>query len=185
MFSLTHVPPSPHICRYTVYCIGPHICCLFFAENWYVNLPDSLAEFRYVCFINIASCSESFVWWRLSWKLFWKIWTHRYLMSRLSLQVFYLWRHVLSTAPPFILWWSNFEILFAPLHRSSPFIGGLRCQAIQTEHGLYNIAERTKKAVYIVRCLPMYEHRKPNSDFNWKKGSSRRNTVQKAVADFV
>jgi hypothetical protein len=26
---------------------------------------------------------------------------HRYLMSRLSLQVFYLWRHVLSTAAPF------------------------------------------------------------------------------------
>jgi hypothetical protein len=77
---------------------------------------------------------------------------HRYLMSRLSLQVFYLWRHVSATAPPFILWWSNLEILFALLHRNSPFIGGLRCQAIQTEHGLY-IAERTQKAVHIVRCL--------------------------------
>jgi hypothetical protein len=39
---------------------------------------------------------------------------HRCLRSRLSLQVFYLWRPVLSTAPPFILWWSNLEILFAP-----------------------------------------------------------------------
>jgi hypothetical protein len=29
---------------------------------------------------------------------------------------------------------------------------GLRCQAIQTEHGLC-IAERTQKAVFIVRCL--------------------------------
>jgi hypothetical protein len=77
---------------------------------------------------------------------------HIILMSRLSLQVFYLWRHVLSTAPPSILWWSNLEILFAPLHRSSFFIGGLRCQAIQTEHGPH-IAERTQKAVYIVRCL--------------------------------
>jgi hypothetical protein len=77
---------------------------------------------------------------------------HRYLISRLSLQVFYLWRHVLSTSPPFILWWSNIEILFAPLHRSSPFIGGLRCQALQTEHGPY-IAERTQEAVYIVRYL--------------------------------
>jgi hypothetical protein len=77
---------------------------------------------------------------------------HRYLMSRLSLQVFYLWHHVLSTAPPFILWWSNLEILFAFLYRSSPFIGGLRCQAIQTEHDPYT-AERTQKAVYIVRCL--------------------------------
>jgi hypothetical protein len=57
---------------------------------------------------------------------------HRYLMSRLSFQVFYLWRHVLLTAPPFISWWSNLEILFATLHRSSPFTGGLRCQAIQT-----------------------------------------------------
>jgi hypothetical protein len=74
---------------------------------------------------------------------------HRYLISRLSLQVVYLWRHVSSTAPPFILWWSNLEIPFGPLHRSSPFT--LRCQAIQTEHGAY-IVERTQKAVYIVRC---------------------------------
>jgi hypothetical protein len=51
-----------------------------------------------------------------------------------------------------VLWWSNLEILFAPLHRSSPFTGGLRCQAIQTEHGPY-IAERIQKAVYIVICL--------------------------------
>jgi hypothetical protein len=36
---------------------------------------------------------------------------------------------------------------FAHLHRSSPFIGALRCQAIQTEHGPY-IEERTVKAVY-------------------------------------
>jgi hypothetical protein len=50
------------------------------------------------------------------------------------------------------LWWSNLEILLGPLHRSSPFIGELRCQAIQTEHGPY-MAERTQKAVYIVRCL--------------------------------
>jgi hypothetical protein len=77
---------------------------------------------------------------------------HRYLKSRLSLQVFYLWPHVLSTAPLFILRCSNLELLFAPLHRSSPFIGGLRCQAIQTEHGPY-IAERTLKAVNIVICL--------------------------------
>jgi hypothetical protein len=35
-----------------------------------------------------------------------------------------------------------------PLHRSSPFIGGPRFQAIQTEHGPY-IAERTQKAVYL------------------------------------
>jgi hypothetical protein len=39
-----------------------------------------------------------------------------------------------------------------PPRRSSPVIGGLRYQAIQTEHGPY-IAERTQKAVYIVRCL--------------------------------
>jgi hypothetical protein len=44
------------------------------------------------------------------------------------------------------------EILFGPLHRRSPFLGELRCQAIQTEYGPY-IAERTQKAVYIVRCL--------------------------------
>jgi hypothetical protein len=62
---------------------------------------------------------------------------HRYLMTRLSLQVVYLWRHVSSTAPPFILWWSNLEIIFGPLHPTSPFIGELRCQAIQMEHGPY------------------------------------------------
>jgi hypothetical protein len=78
---------------------------------------------------------------------------HRYLMTWLSLQVVYLWRHVSSTATPFILWWSILEILFGPLHRSSPFIGELRCQAIQMEHGLTYIAERTQNAVYIVRCL--------------------------------
>jgi hypothetical protein len=77
---------------------------------------------------------------------------YRYLMTRLNLQVFYLWRHVSSTAPPLILWWSNLEILVAPLHRSSPFIGELRCQAIQMEHGPY-ITEKTQKAVYNVRCL--------------------------------
>jgi hypothetical protein len=77
---------------------------------------------------------------------------HRYLMSRLSLKVVYLWRHVSSTAPPFKLWWSNVEILLGPLHRSSPFIGELSCQAIQTEPGPH-IAERTQKAVYNVRCL--------------------------------
>jgi hypothetical protein len=73
-------------------------------------------------------------------------------MTRLSLQVGYLWRRVSSTAPPFILWWWNLEILFGPLHRSSPFIGDLRCQAIQMEHGPY-IAETTQNAVFIVRCL--------------------------------
>jgi hypothetical protein len=60
---------------------------------------------------------------------------HRYLMIRLSLKVVYLWRHASSTAPPFILWWWN---------RSSPFIGELRCQAIQMEHAL-------QSAVYILR----------------------------------
>jgi hypothetical protein len=111
--------------------------------------------------------------------LLWICWYHRYLMSRLSLQVFYLWRHVLSTAPPFRSWWSNLEILFAPLHRSSLFIGGLRCQAIQTEHGPY-IAERTPKEVYIVICLwlvpvqlpcPRVGHRQPGGDGHHSVGS--------------
>jgi hypothetical protein len=53
------------------------------------------------------------------------------------------------SAPPFILWWSNLEILFAPPPaRSSPFIGkGMRCQAIQMEHGSY-IRENTKCSLY-------------------------------------
>jgi hypothetical protein len=47
-----------------------------------------------------------------------------------------------------------------PLHRNSPFIGELRCQAIQTEHGPY-ITKRTQKAVYIVRylCLDCISHK--------------------------
>jgi hypothetical protein len=88
----------------------------------------------------------------ISWSLPSAGLNHRYLISRLSLQVFYLWRHVLSTAPLLTLWWWNFEILLGPLHRSFPSIGELRCQAIQTEHSPY-IAERSRKAVYIVRCL--------------------------------
>jgi hypothetical protein len=39
--------------------------------------------------------------------------THRFLMGRLPLQGSYLWRHVLSTAPPFI-WWPNLEICPPP-----------------------------------------------------------------------
>jgi hypothetical protein len=46
---------------------------------------------------------------------------------------------------------AKFRNVMCP-HRSSPFIGRLRCQAIQTEHGPY-IAERSQKAVYIARCL--------------------------------
>jgi hypothetical protein len=38
---------------------------------------------------------------------------------------FYLWRHVLSTAPPFILWRWKFEILLNPLLRSSSYTGAL------------------------------------------------------------
>jgi hypothetical protein len=64
-------------------------------------------------------------WWL--WRMVRMPCTHRYLMSRLSLHVFYLWRHVLLTASPFILWWSNLEILpICPpppqlsLHRRAP-----------------------------------------------------------------
>jgi hypothetical protein len=78
---------------------------------------------------------------------------HRYLMTRLSLQVVYLWDHVSSTAPPFILWWSNLELLFGPLHRSSPFIGELHALSSNSNGTRSYIAERTQNAVYIVRCL--------------------------------
>jgi hypothetical protein len=43
----------------------------------------------------------------------------------------YLWRHVLPTAPPFILWLWKFEILFGPLPRSSFLLWGQRWQPIQ------------------------------------------------------
>jgi hypothetical protein len=71
-------------------------------------------------------------------------------MTRLSLQVTSC---IVDSAAIYIIWWyGDLEILFGPLHRSSPFIGELRCQAIQMEPSPY-IAERTQKAVYIVRCL--------------------------------
>jgi hypothetical protein len=63
--------------------------------------------------------------------------SHRYLMDRLPIHGFYLWRHILSTAPPFIFWWWKFEILFEPLPRSSPFIGGQCLQPIQMGHSLH------------------------------------------------
>jgi hypothetical protein len=62
---------------------------------------------------------------------------HRYIMGRLPLNGFYLWRHVLSTAPPFILWWWKFEILFEPLPHSSSFLWGQRWQPIQMGHSLH------------------------------------------------
>jgi hypothetical protein len=77
-------------------------------------------------------------------------------------------------------WW-NLETLFAPLNRSSPFIGQLRCQAIQMEHAL--ILQRGPNAQSILwdvcgsislRCVSMHsvcmycisitankEHKKP------------------------
>jgi hypothetical protein len=58
-------------------------------------------------------------------------------MGRLLLHGFYLWRHVLSTVPPFILWWWQFAIPFDPLPRSSSFLGGQRWQPIQTGHSLH------------------------------------------------
>jgi hypothetical protein len=68
---------------------------------------------KYLQYVAVRSWSELFT--KLAART-----SHRYLMTRLSLQVVYLWRHVSSTAPPFILWWWNLEILLGPLHRSSP-----------------------------------------------------------------
>jgi hypothetical protein len=52
-----------------------------------------------------------------------------------------------------ILWWWNLEILFAPLNRSSPFIGEPCAVKLFKWNTLLYIAERTQSAVYIVRCL--------------------------------
>jgi hypothetical protein len=81
-----------------------------------------------------------------------RYWCHRYLMTRLSLKVVYLWRHVSSTAPPFILWWLNLEILFAP---PQPQLSLFRRAALSSNsNGTRSyIAERTQSAVYIGRCL--------------------------------
>jgi hypothetical protein len=49
----------------------------------------------------------------------------------------------------------KFRNTICPLHRSSPFIGGLRCLAIQTEQGPY-IEERTQKAVVTAEIKTIY-----------------------------
>jgi hypothetical protein len=66
--------------------------------------------------------------------------------------VFYLWSHVLSTAPTFILWWWHLEILFAPLHRSSPFIEGKQFKR-NTVRILYSRKNPKSSPLYIVRWL--------------------------------
>jgi hypothetical protein len=72
---------------------------------------------------------------------------NRYLMSRFTLQGFYLWRHVLSTATPLILWWLNLEIIFIPLHRSC---GAALSTNLKRTHSLYcYLAERTLKAANV------------------------------------
>jgi hypothetical protein len=40
------------------------------------------------------------------------------------------------------------EILFGPLHRSSPFIGELRCQAIQMEHEMSMVGTGLEAILY-------------------------------------
>jgi hypothetical protein len=74
-------------------------------------------------------------------------------MTRLSIKVVYLWRHVSYTAPPFILWWWNLDICTTcppqpqlSLHRRA----ALSSYSNRTRS---YIAERTQSAVYIVRCL--------------------------------
>jgi hypothetical protein len=83
-------------------------------------------------------------------------------MSRLSLQVFYLWRHVLSTAPPFILWWSNLEILFGPLHRSSPFMES--CAVNQFK---WNTVQREPKKQSILWDVYVYNRQHPSFILWW------------------
>jgi hypothetical protein len=58
-------------------------------------------------------------------------------LSRPPSRPLYLWFHVPLIAPSFILWWPETEILFDPLHRSSPYIGGQRWQPSQMGHSLH------------------------------------------------
>jgi hypothetical protein len=58
-------------------------------------------------------------------------------LSRPPPRPFYLWFHIQKTAPSFILWWPETEILFDPLRHSSPFIGLQRFKPIQMGHSLH------------------------------------------------
>jgi hypothetical protein len=74
---------------------------------------------------------------------------HRYLMSRLSLQVFYLWRImycIVDSAAIYIMVVIFRNNICSPSHRSSPFLGGLRCQSIQTEHSPYTYSRKNPKS---------------------------------------
>jgi hypothetical protein len=69
-------------------------------------------------------------------------------------------------------------MLYGYLHRSSPFIGELRCQAIQMEQGPY-MAERTQKAVYIVRCLWCLSHKKNHESCAFVRNVKMENNNRK------
>jgi hypothetical protein len=75
-------------------------------------------------------------------------------MSRLRLQGFYLWRHVLSTASPFISGsWKFRKTMCPPPPQLLLHIGWLLCRPIfqKGTQSVY-ITERTRKVVYCI-CL--------------------------------
>jgi hypothetical protein len=174
----------PRCCEFTTYpaILNTRVCVSMWKER---KLLSCLKEYEYIHILNIFFDAVFRQLWHMGMKResknanlqLWKLeglttknyfqgrhlkrTNHRYLMTRLSLQVFYLWRHVSATAPPPILWWSKFRNTICPpppqlsLHR--------RAALSSNSNGTQHIAERTQKAVYIVRCL-WYKHvvfRKP------------------------
>jgi hypothetical protein len=68
-----------------------------------------------------------------------------------TLQVFYMWRQIMSTAPPFLLWWPNLEILFCP--PPPQFLRHRRAALSNNSKGTQSV--NTRKVVYNVRCMNM------------------------------
>jgi hypothetical protein len=96
------------------------------------------------------------------------------LMTRLSLKAVYQWRHVWSTTPPFILWWWNLKILFAPLNRSSPFIRESCAVELFKWNTLLYSREDPKRSLYCEMSLDM---RRPFLSKNINKKILRYSTV--------
>jgi hypothetical protein len=79
--------------------------------------------------------------------------SHRYLMSRLSLQVFYLWRHVLSTQRRHLYYGGQIYKYYLP-PSTAVLPSYTRAALSSNSNGTRSVYNRkTQKAVYIVICL--------------------------------
>jgi hypothetical protein len=88
--------------------------------------------------------------------------TNRYLMSRLSLHVFYLWRHVLSTAPPFIYYGGKiYKYYLPPSTAALPSYEG--CAVKQFKRNTVRIQQKEPPKSSLYCEMPMTCTAQPNT----------------------